>query len=61
MNSLEEGAEDKKVKKNQFYLLMRIPFINVHKNNDYKTKVSTDYQEIKLDIEMPQFTMHLLN
>jgi hypothetical protein len=47
-------------KRNPYYLMIRIPTINVHKNNGVKNNKNQNAEEIKLDIEMPQFTIHLM-
>ena len=48
-------------KRNPYYIMMRIPTINVHKNNGAKNNTNQNVEEMKLDIEMPQFSIHLMN
>lgn len=39
--------------------MVRVPLINVHKNNDHK-KRNLNVEEIRLDIEVPQMSVHVV-
>ena len=39
--------------------MVRVPLINVHKNNDHK-KRNLNVEEIRLDVEVPQMSAHVV-
>lgn len=42
-----------------YYLMAKIPLINVHKNNNLK-KGNLNVEEIRLDVEVPQMSVHVI-